>query len=124
VKSSEKKIFTSESAYPSDSLVGRNNICEVLYKLSSFHLAPTEKTFLPWAILVSDWLRFKKSSLLNIYSVHSEIILDNIKETRGSQEHLQRTWYTNRYLLFYGPVYLNGLNVFLSNITYYVLQII
>ena len=57
--SNVKKIFSSETAWPNGAKLGSKHLCKVLYKVSpirSFH----QQIWPPRAILVSDWLLFKK----------------------------------------------------------------
>jgi len=58
------KIF-SETTWANKVKFYRKHLWKVLYKISSFHPDWT-KTWSLWAILVSDWLKFKKSSPLKL----------------------------------------------------------
>ena len=53
------KIFSSETTWPNKAKLYRKHLWKVLYKIFSFWPDLT-KTWSPWAILVSDWLKFKK----------------------------------------------------------------
>ena len=56
-------IFSSETAGPIGTKLGRKHLCKVLYEV--VHFVPIgQQTWPPWAILNSDWLNFQKSSPL------------------------------------------------------------
>ena len=57
------KIFSSETTFPNKAKFYRKYIWKFLYKISLFRTDWT-KTWSPWAILVSDSLKFKKNLLL------------------------------------------------------------
>jgi hypothetical protein len=52
------KVFSSITSPNDLFVVGANNVFVVLYENSSFRLDPA-KTWLPFAILVSYWLKMK-----------------------------------------------------------------
>jgi hypothetical protein len=61
-----KKIFSSETARPNESKLGRNHPWKIRYQDCSFSSDPL--TWPPQAIHVSDWLISKKFSPLKLLS--------------------------------------------------------
>jgi hypothetical protein len=57
------KIFSSETAWPTEPNFGRKYLWKVLYEVFPFH-AVRYQTWPPQVILFSDWLISKKSSPL------------------------------------------------------------
>ena len=55
------KLFSSENTWPNIAKFYRKYLLKVLYQISHF-IPIGQKTWSPWAIVVSDWLKFKKSS--------------------------------------------------------------
>ena len=51
--------ISSETTWPNMSKFYRKHLWKIFYRISSFHPNWT-KTWSPWTILVSDWLKFKK----------------------------------------------------------------
>ena len=56
---SQKKIFSSETAWHNEPKLGRTHLCNVIYTDGSFR-PDSLKTWPPQAILASDWLCSKK----------------------------------------------------------------
>jgi hypothetical protein len=52
-------IFFSETAGPNKANFYRKHIRKVLYKIPHF-IPVGRKTWLPWAVLDSEWLKFEK----------------------------------------------------------------